>query len=412
MHSGNIESTTWNLTRRDTFARRLLISTLGRIERAALTLVDVDGDTMQLGDVSSDLHAEVIVRHPGFYQRVLRGGSIAAAEAYVDGWWDSPDLTAVIRAVCRNLPALDRLESKVGWLSTLATKMAHWKNRNTKEKSKDNISAHYDLGNALYERFLDQEMLYSSGIYENDTDTLEQAQFQKMDRLCRQLNLSSSDHLLEIGTGWGGMAIHAAKHYGCRVTTTTISNEQFEWAKFRVEQEGLSDRITLLKQDYRDLEGHYDKLVSIEMIEAVGKEYLTTYIKKCQSLLKPTGLMAIQAITIADQRYDSYSKGVDFIQKHIFPGGFLPSVSILLDRFTRESDLVVRDLKDIGLDYAKTLHDWHQRFEQSLSELAKLGYDDRFARLWRYYFCYCEGGFRERTISTVQLVLSRPDWRE
>lgn len=203
MHSGNIESTTWNLTRRDTFARRLLISTLGRIERAALTLVDVDGDTMQLGDVSSDLHAEVIVRHPGFYQRVLRGGSIAAAEAYVDGWWDSPDLTAVIRAVCRNLPALDRLESKVGWLSTLATKMAHWKNRNTKEKSKDNISAHYDLGNALYERFLDQEMLYSSGIYENDTDTLEQAQFQKMDRLCRQLNLSSSDHLLEIGTGWG-----------------------------------------------------------------------------------------------------------------------------------------------------------------------------------------------------------------
>lgn len=412
MYSGDIQSTPWNVTRRDTFARSLLLKTFGHIERAALTLVDFDGETFQLGDASSDLHAEIIVRHPGFYQRVLGGGSIAAAEAYVDGWWDSPDLTAVIRAVCRNLNALDRLESKVGWLATLGNKIAHWKNRNTPQKARDNISAHYDLGNALYERFLDEEMLYSAGIYENSSDSLEKAQFQKMDRLCQELRLSPDDHLLEIGTGWGGMAIHAAKHYGCRVTTTTISNEQFEWAKSRVEQEGLGDRITLLKKDYRDLEGDYDKLVSIEMIEAVGKEFLSTYIKKCQSLLKPDGLMAIQAITIADQRYHHYSNNVDFIQKHIFPGGFLPSVSVLLDRFTLDSDLVVRDLKDIGLDYAKTLNDWHQRFADNLTELAALGYDDRFARLWRYYFCYCEGGFLERTISTVQLVLSRPDWRK
>ncbi|USH05610.1 cyclopropane-fatty-acyl-phospholipid synthase family protein [Grimontia kaedaensis] len=412
MYSSNIESSAWPVTKKDTFARSMLVSTFGYLEGASLTLVDFDGQTQKLGDPNADLHAEVIIRHPGFYRRVLTGGSIGAAEAYVDGWWDSPDLTAVIRAVCRNLPALDRLESKVGWLANIVTKIGHWKNRNTKENSRSNISAHYDLGNDLYERFLDQEMLYSSGIYESDTDTLERAQFLKMDRLCRQLKLSPSDHLIEIGTGWGGMAIHAAKHYGCRVTTTTISNEQYEWAKSRVDQEGLTDKITLLKEDYRDLEGQYDKLVSIEMIEAVGKQFLTTYIKKCESLLKPNGLMAIQAITIADQRYEHYSSNVDFIQKHIFPGGFLPSVSVLLDQFTRKSDLVVRDLKDIGLDYAKTLEEWHQRFNDNLNELTELGYDERFARLWRYYFCYCEGGFRERTISTVQLVLSRPDWRE
>lgn len=412
MNSVNINASAWPVTRKDTFARSMIMSTFGHMKGAALTLVDFDGQTQKLGDVDARLHAEVIVRHPGFYRRILTGGSIAAAEAYIDGWWDSPDLTNVIRVVCRNLPALDRLESKVGWIANIATKFAHWKNRNTKENSKSNISAHYDLGNDLYERFLDQEMLYSSGIYESDTDTLERAQFQKMDRLCQRLQLKPTDHLIEIGTGWGGMAIHAAKHYGCKVTTTTISNEQYEWAKSRIEQEDLGDKITLLKKDYRDLEGQYDKLVSIEMIEAVGKQFLTTYIKKCESLLKPNGLMAIQAITIADQRYEHYSNNVDFIQKHIFPGGFLPSVSVLLDQFTRQSDLVVRDLKDIGLDYARTLQQWHQRFNDNLNELAELGYDERFARLWRYYFCYCEGGFRERTISTVQLLLSRPDWRE
>lgn len=412
MNSVNINASAWPVTRRDTFARSMIISTFGHMKGAALTLVDFDGQTQKLGEADAKLHAEVIVRHPGFYRRILTGGSIAAAEAYIDGWWDSPDLTNVIRVVCRNLPALDRLESKVGWIANIATKFAHWKNRNTKENSKSNISAHYDLGNDLYERFLDQEMLYSSGIYESDTDTLERAQFQKMDRLCQRLQLKPTDNLIEIGTGWGGMAIHAAKHYGCKVTTTTISNEQYEWAKSRIEQEGLGDKITLLKKDYRDLEGQYDKLVSIEMIEAVGKQFLTTYIKKCESLLKPNGLMAIQAITIADQRYERYSNNVDFIQKHIFPGGFLPSVSVLLDQFTRQSDLVVRDLKDIGLDYAKTLQQWHQRFNDNLNALAELGYDERFARLWRYYFCYCEGGFRERTISTVQMLLSRPDWRE
>ncbi|MDD1779642.1 cyclopropane-fatty-acyl-phospholipid synthase family protein [Enterovibrio sp. ZSDZ35] len=411
MYTSQIETAGLPVTKKDTFARSLLISTLGHLKNASLTLVDCDGQTHQLGEHGADLHAEIIVRHPGLYQRILSGGSIAASEAYVDGWWDSPDLTRVIQVICRNLDSLDRLESKVGWMGVLARKVSHWQNRNTKDNARSNISAHYDLGNNLYASFLDEEMLYSSGIYENDSDSLEEAQFKKMDRLCQQLNLQPSDHLIEIGTGWGAMAIHAAKHYGCHVTTTTISEEQYQWAQSRIVDEGLTHKITLLKKDYRDLDGQYDKLVSIEMIEAVGKQFLPTYIQTCQSLLKPDGLMAIQAITIADQRYDSYSKNVDFIQKHIFPGGFLPSVNVLLEQFTRQSDFVVRDMKDIGMDYAKTLQDWHVRFAEKQDELEDIGYDERFSRLWRYYFCYCEGGFLERTISTVQLVLSRSGWR-
>ena len=254
-------------------------------------------------------------------------------------------------------------------------------------------------------------MLYSAAIYNGDDTSLHQAQWNKMDRLCRQLALKPQDHLLEIGTGWGALAIHAAKHYGCKVTTTTISDAQHQWAKARIEDEGLGDRITLLLDDYRDLTGRYDKIVSVEMIEAVGKDYLTTYLKKCQSLLKPDGLIAIQAITIADQRYDSYSNGVDFIQKYIFPGGFLPSVTVLSQQFTQHTDFVIRDLKDIGMDYAKTLSDWHQGFNDNIEHYFQQGFDDRFIRMWRYYLCYCEGGFLERTISTVQILASRENWR-
>ncbi|RXJ74591.1 SAM-dependent methyltransferase [Veronia nyctiphanis] len=411
MYSSDIQQSL-PLTKKDMYAQKILTALLGKLEGASLTLIDPEGQAHVLGDKNADLSAELIIKDNRFYARTLSGGSIGAAEAYVDGWWDTPDLTKLVRVICRNLPALDRLESKMSWLTGLLNKVSHWKNRNTQANAKNNISAHYDLGNDLYRHFLDQEMLYSSGIYENGDESLEKAQFCKMDRLCQQLRLKPTDHLLEIGTGWGAMAIHAAKHYGCQVTTTTISEEQYQWAQERIEREGLSDKVTLLKEDYRDLDGQYDKLVSVEMIEAVGREYLDTYVEKCQSLLKPEGLMAIQAITIADQRYDSYSQSVDFIQKHIFPGGFLPSVSVLLDRFTNRTDLVVRDLKDIGLDYAKTLQDWHQRFNDNTDTLMQLGYDEKFSRLWRFYFCYCEGGFREKTISTVQLLLSRPNWRE
>ncbi|EIY6182843.1 class I SAM-dependent methyltransferase, partial [Vibrio parahaemolyticus] len=352
--------------------------------------------------------ATIEVKHPGFYSRILQGGSIAAGEAYMDGWWDSPDLTALMKLMALNIRALDKLEEQGSWLTKLLYKFSHWTNRNSEENSRKNIHAHYDLGNDLYEAFLDTNMLYSSALYHTTDDSLEQAQINKMERLCQQLDLQSTDHVIEIGTGWGAMAIYMAEQYGCRVTTTTISEEQHEYARQQIVQRGLADRITLLKEDYRNLTGTYDKLVSIEMIEAVGKQFLASYIKKCESLLKPSGLMAIQAITIADQRYDYYSNNVDFIQKYIFPGGFLPSVTSLTQATTKHSDLVVRDLFDIGLDYAKTLNEWHRRFNRAEDAVRGFGYDERFVRMWRYYLSYCEGGFLARTISAVHMTFQRP----
>ncbi len=411
MYSNQITSQPISMSKSDTYYRSLLLKILGGIENAALTLVDLEGETLQLGDATSDLHAEIIIRHPGFYQRVLRDGSIGAAETYGEGWWETSNLTHVIRVISRNMAGLDRIENNVGWLTGLVNKFSHWSKRNTKDNASKNISAHYDLGNDFYRLFLDDKMLYSSAIFNRPDDTLEMAQENKMARICEQLSLKADDHLLEIGTGWGGLSIFAAKQFGCKVTTTTISEEQYQWAKARIEEEGLSQQITLQKKDYRDLTGKFDKIISIEMIEAVGRNYLDTYIKKCQSLLKPSGLLAIQAITIVDQRYDYYRKNVDFIQKHIFPGGFLPSINVLMTHFTYSTDFVLRDLKDIGLDYAQTLEHWRERYEKNQHVLVNMGFDENFSRLWRYYFSYCEGGFLERTISTVQLLFSRPDWR-
>jgi len=290
-------------------------------------------------------------------------------------------------------------------------KVQHFARRNTAEQAKKNIEAHYDLGNKLYTRFLDNTMMYSSAIYPDVNSSLHEAQNHKLKTICDKLMLNESDHLLEIGTGWGGLAVYAAKHYGCKVTTTTISEEQHAWAQEWIAKENLSDKITLLKRDYRLLEGKYDKLVSIEMIEAVGKEYLGNFFDKCSSLLKDDGLMLLQSITIDDRRYDSYASSVDFIQKYIFPGGFLPSQYQLNSHLKRYSNLMIRDLHDIGLDYAKTLNHWYEAFIDAKDALLKDGYDERFVRMWTYYLKYCEGGFLERTISTVQLVLSKPHHR-
>jgi len=393
-------------------ARSLLFKSLHQLSVGCLTVVEsygeAEGQDTFYGGEHHDLHAVIEIHHPGFFLRVARGGSIAAAEAYMDGWWDSPNLTRLMELMARNLTALDDMERRSSWLTRLTYRVGHWLNRNTLQRSKQNIHAHYDLGNSLYETFLDHNMLYSSGVYLRDSDTLEQAQNNKMARLCEQLKLSADDHVIEIGTGWGAMAIYMAKHFGCQVTTTTISDEQYLYTQEAVAKAGLEDRITLLKRDYRELAGQYDKLVSIEMIEAVGREFLQSYIQKCQSLLKPGGLMAIQAITIADQRYDYYADNVDFIQKYIFPGGFLPSVTALTCATSRHSDLVLRDLFDIGSSYARTLADWRQRFDQAEMHVRALGYDERFIRMWRYYFCYCEGGFLARSISTVHMTFERP----
>ncbi len=393
-------------------ARSVAFTCLQYLDVGSLSIVESFSEQnthqQQFGKKNDDVpHAVIWVKHPEFYSRLLKGGSIAAAEAYIDGWWDSPNLTALMELMARNASALDRIEKRSNWLTQLAYKMGHWFNRNSIDRAKENIEAHYDLGNDLYKTFLDKNMLYSSGLYNASDDSLEQAQINKMERLCQQLDLKPTDHVIEIGTGWGGMAIYMAQTYGCRVTTTTISEEQHAYAREQIDKLNLADRITLLKKDYRLLEGQYDKLVSIEMIEAVGKQYLKSYIQKCQSLLKPKGLMAIQAITIADQRYDYYSNNVDFIQKYIFPGGFLPSVTVLTQMATQHSDFVTRDVFDLGLDYAKTLQDWRLRFEKALELVSLLGYDERFVRMWRYYFCYCEGGFNARAISTIHMTLQR-----
>jgi cyclopropane-fatty-acyl-phospholipid synthase len=340
------------------------------------------------------------------------GGSVGAGEAYMDGLWESDNVTAVVQIFARNLSTLDAWENKFKWISMPILKIQHFARRNTQDQAKKNIEAHYDLGNKLYTRFLDNTMMYSSAIYPDVNASLEEAQNHKLKTICDKLQLTESDHLLEIGTGWGGLAVYAAKHYGCNVTTTTISEEQYAWAEQWIERAQVSDKVTLLKRDYRLLEGKYDKLVSIEMIEAVGKDYLGNFFEKCSSLLKDDGLMLLQSITIDDRRYESYASSVDFIQKYIFPGGFLPSQYQLNAHLKRYSDMMIRDLHDIGLDYAQTLNHWYEAFISAKEALLNDGYDERFMRMWIYYLKYCEGGFLERTISTVQLVISKPHHRE
>lgn len=391
--------------------KALFLNVLSSLPHGQITIKERGTLVAVYGDAKSDLKAEVDIQVPLAYRHLLIGGSVASGETYTEGLWTTPNLTNVIRIFARNLDTLDQWEAKFKWLSFPAEKFRHLMRRNSQEQAKKNISAHYDLGNKLYTRFLDQSMMYSAAIYPDVNTSLAEAQQHKLKSICDKLQLTANDHLLEIGTGWGGLAVYAAKNYGCRVTTTTISEEQFSYAQDWVKREGLEDQIKLLKKDYRLLEGRYDKLVSIEMIEAVGKEYMANFFTKCSSLLKQTGLMVIQAITIDDRRYESYSKGVDFIQKHIFPGGFLPSQLVMNKTLKEHTDMMIRDLHDIGLDYARTLNDWYIAFQQSREALLKDGYDDRFARMWQYYLNYCEGGFLERTISTVQLIISKPGFK-
>ncbi|PQJ84341.1 SAM-dependent methyltransferase [Aliivibrio sifiae] len=391
----------------DGMARKVLLDYLGKMTQASLTINDEFGQVV-LGDPLAYLKAVVEINNTEAYRKILFGGGIGASEAYVAGWWTSPNLTKVIQVLGREEGVLDRVENSFSKLVQFFDLINHKRNKNTKEGSKKNILAHYDLGNEMYKTFLDKEMLYSSAIYPNVDANLEEAQLFKLHTICERLELKEGETLLEIGTGWGALAIYAAQHYGVNVTTTTISDAQYDFAEQRVKALGLEDRITLLKQDYRTLEGQYDKLVSIEMIEAVGHEYLSTFFDVCSRHLKPEGKMLIQAITIADQRYDQYRKSVDFIQRYIFPGGCLPSVSVMANKVAQNTDMVITSLHDIGLDYAKTLRHWYERFDDANSDLKQMGYGDDFIRLWQFYLCYCEGGFLERKISTVHLVAAKP----
>ncbi len=392
----------------DQLAKYVVIKKLAEIEKGLIQLID-GGEIHEFGSYDNyPLKAMITVRDPAFYSTVAFGGSVGSGESYFMEDWDCDNLTNLVRIFLINYEVLDKLDKGVSKFQGIMNKMLHWLNRNTREGSKRNISAHYDLGNELFEVMLDKSMMYSSAIYPDKSASLESAASYKLDQICKKLDLKADDHLLEIGTGWGGMAIFATKNYGCRVTTTTISQQQYDYARQRVIEAGLEDRITLLLEDYRDLQGSYNKLVSIEMIEAVGLNNLGQYFEKCSSLLSEDGLMCIQAITIADQRYEQAKNEVDFIQKYIFPGGSLPSVTALSEAITNHTNMRLFNLEDIGPHYARTLHDWRERFFQNESRIRKLGYNDAFIRLWEYYLCYCEGGFRERAIGTVQLLITKP----
>lgn len=357
------------------------------------------------------LEAVVQVHDARFWSELAFGGSIGAGEAYMEGYWSADDLTALVRVLLQNRDVLDGMETGLARLTAPLQKSLHWLNRNTRKGSRRNIAAHYDLGNDFFSLFLDPTMMYSSAIFERPEMTLEEAQRARLDRICRKLELKPGDHLLEIGTGWGALAIHAAQRYGCRVTTTTISREQFGHARERVAAAGLADRVTLLLEDYRDLRGRYDKLVSIEMIEAVGHSFYDVYFRQCGRLLGDKGLMLLQAITIADQRYAAARRSVDFIQRHIFPGSTIPSVSVMLDSLTRSTDMKLVHLEDIGPHYATTLRKWRENFLAGLDKVRALGYPERFVRMWEFYLCYCEGGFEERAIGDVQMLLAKPGSR-
>lgn len=390
--------------------RRTVLRQLGQLHRGRLLLVEGDS-RLSFGDPHAALHGEIHIHDAATWGLVASNGSIGAGEAYIHGYWSSPDLTAVVRVFVANLAVLDALEGGLAALGRPLLRGLHWLNRNSRAGSQKNIAAHYDLGNELFEAFLDPTMMYSAAMFRSAEDSLEQAQLNKLERICQKLDLKPSDHLLEIGTGWGSMALYAASHYGCRVTTTTLSREQHAYTARRIAEMGLEDRVTLLLEDYRDLSGEYDKLVSIEMIEAVGHRYLPEYFRQCAKLLKPDGLMLLQAITIRDQRYQQACNNVDFIQRYIFPGGALPSIEAMLVSLSADTDMNLLHLEDFGGHYARTLRHWHDNLRQVRGHLEQLGYDEHFYRLWEFYLCYCEGGFLERAIGTVQMLLARPDAR-
>ncbi|MGD8294430.1 MAG: cyclopropane-fatty-acyl-phospholipid synthase family protein [Desulfobacterales bacterium] len=397
----------------DRIARRTILTLLKRLDHGQLTLVE-GGQRHLYGKMTdlSPLQAAITVAHPQLYTRIFLGGSIGAAEAYMDGLWSADDLTSVMRILALNQHAFEELEKGVARLMVPLYKFYHYVRKNTRSGSRKNILAHYDLGNDFYSLLLDETMTYSCGIFEREDSTLKQASEAKYDRICKKLQLAAGDEVLEIGTGWGGFALHAAQNYGVRVTTTTISEQQHDFAQKRIASAGLNDRIMLLKKDYRDLSGKFDKLVSIEMIEAVGHHFYDKFFNTCGRLLKDDGLMALQAITIGDQIFDRHKRSVDFIKRYIFPGSCIPSITAISNAIARATDLQLVHLEDITPHYARTLREWRRRFFSNIAKVRNLGFSDTFIRMWEYYLCYCEGGFTERYINDVQMVFAKPMCRK
>jgi cyclopropane-fatty-acyl-phospholipid synthase len=387
-------------------ARRLVLSRMARLERGTLR-INEGGEVHAFAGTADGAVGTLEVRDPAFYAELAYGGSVGAAESYMLGHWSTPDLTGLLRLLLVNRDALDSLEGGLARLSAPLRLLAHRLHANTRAGSRRNISAHYDLGNDFFELMLDETMMYSCALFERPEATLAEASSAKLDLVCRKLGLGPDHHVLEIGTGWGGFALHAASRYGCRVTTTTISPSQHERARERVRAAGLDDRITVLLEDYRDLRGRYDRLVSIEMIEAIGHRQFETFFRRCGDLLASDGRMLLQSITIADRHYERARDEVDFIKRYIFPGCCIPSVGALTNAMVDASDLRLVHLDDIGPHYATTLAAWRRNFHANLDRVRALGYPETFVRMWEFYLCYCEAGFAERALGDVQMVLTR-----
>ena len=389
--------------------KKIIHQRLSQIKDAHIIIND--GKSINKYGKPGNLSAKINILDTAFYKNIIHGGTIGASESFIRGEWSSPNLTNVIRVLARNTEAQDKLENLFTLLSQPFLKVMHKLNENSVRGSKNNISRHYDLSNDFFSLFLDKNMMYSSAIYKSRKTSLEDASTNKLDVICKKLNLKKTDHVIEIGTGWGGFAIYAAKNYGCKVTTTTISIEQYKFAKQKIKDAGLGKKIKVLLKDYRLLKGQYDKLVSIEMIEAVGYQFYDEYFKIIGQLLKNDGEALIQAITIKDQRYSKAIQSVDFIQKYIFPGSCIPSITVIQNSLTNSTDLVINDIRDIGHHYARTLADWRKRFLKNKQEIRKLGFDDKFLRMWLFYFAYCEGGFEEKVISDIHLHITKPGYR-
>lgn len=392
---------------------KIVFYLLGQMSAGKLIMELPDGSQKTFGK-GDEMVCRMKINTNAFFRRCVLFGDIGFGESFMLGEWESDDVTAVIKWLILNIdksPVMSGRTNKfspVNFLKAVNT-LYHKARPNSISGSKKNISEHYDLGNDFYRAWLDKSLTYSSGIFREDNTNLEDAQYEKYDRLCRELKIKSDDHILEIGSGWGGFACHAAANYGCKVTTVTISEAQFKFAKDRFEREGLSDKVNIYLKDYRKIEGKFDKIVSIEMLEAVGHKYLPMYFAKCHELLKPKGLLGLQVIICPDSRYDELRQGVDWIQKHIFPGSLLPSVRAINLAINETGDLSMIGLKELGKSYARTLNLWRENFNNNLEEIKKLGYSDQFIRKWNYYLSYCEAAFDMRNINVVQMVYSRPN---
>jgi cyclopropane-fatty-acyl-phospholipid synthase len=400
------------LAKLDHWAKRALLSVLRRVQLGEIVLKE--GEEQHVFGRRSeecDLRASLRVLHPRFYTQVLFGGSIGAGEAYMAGHWSSDDLTVLLRIILLNQSVFRGLDRGLSRLKAPLYKAYHFLHKDSRKGSRINIAAHYDLGNDFYALFLDETLTYSCGIFERPESSLQEASVAKLDRICQKLRLSSEDHVLEIGTGWGGFAVHAAGRYGCRVTTTTISRDQHDLAEERIRSAGVEDKVHVLFKDYRDLKGRFDKLVSIEMIEAVGHHYLNTFFHCCSNLLTERGVLLLQAITIADQAFERHKKEVDFIKRYIFPGSCIPSVTAMGDAVAKATDLRLVHLEDITPHYARTLRTWRERFFDNIEQVRSLGNSETFIRMWEFYLCYCEAGFQERYLGDVQMLFAKPLWR-